>query len=585
MSGSAYEATCPICGRVFTPPKAAIKFFCPQCGMQMTDRTAPMTPEEAQAQAMRAVEQAARASQMATQAAKLADQADQRPQSVEEANRAVQQAMEAVRMAQEAQRAQERQAKLRQEEIARKNEELERRRVSMETQHRRQAEEDRQRATASDQRQSTTQQQVAAPQTVEYRRGVNVRHTNGCGLFKVTIPTNWAIQDTAIRQSSTRRYNPYVKFTDNDGTSIILRLGDAGTRLSSGMQALMNTYGSAIAGIDTTNYASMPNPINIADTYVTSITKQAGATNVRLVRDVPSSDLQQRQSEAYRLFKDAGNAQGNALIRDPFAAEVLRVYELILNGEHVNYAVYVRLYAVKDASGVENLSPVGLMFNAGSALGGLFGNKKKQRQSQEAQRHPTTLAAGTPWSIPDYNEYVQNGTVYWDVCGFSSLAAPARKFEEVLNTAFVPLVRSYDIHPDIINIANADARQEAMMIQQATNRQINAMNMQTQATLAAARQASAASTARTEAYLRQSDAHHQAFRERTNAQFNTSYGGYSAPDYSEAIRGVNTFMTSDGREVELDVSADRAYENQAGDVIGGSGGFDPGADWTEIPRA
>ena len=38
-------------------------------------------------------------------------------------------------------------------------------------------------------------------------------------------------------------------------------------------------------------------------------------------------------------------------------------------------------------------------------------------------------------------------------------------------------------------------------------------------------------------------------------------------------------------EVELDVSAERAYENQAGDVIGGSGGFDPGADWTEIPRA
>jgi hypothetical protein len=44
-------------------------------------------------------------------------------------------------------------------------------------------------------------------------------------------------------------------------------------------------------------------------------------------------------------------------------------------------------------------------------------------------------------------------------------------------------------------------------------------------------------------------------------------------------------MTSDGREVELDVSASRAYENRAGDVIGGSGGFDPGADWNEIPRA
>lgn len=608
MAGSVYEVTCPNCGAGFSPPATAFRFFCPQCGMQIASKPATLSPEEAQAQAMRAVEQAARASQMAMAAAKMAEQSNGRNVSVEEANRAVQQAMEAMRMAQEAQRAQEQHAQAQQEEIARQNAELERQRQAMEAEHRRQneaakreaeelarrqaeerarlAEEERRKAEEA-RRQAAAQQaqQTSQPQEVEYRRGVAVRHTNGCGLYVVTLPTDWRITETAIKQSSKRRYNPDVMFKGANGAHMRLMLGDAGTRLSSGMQALMNQYGGAIAGVDTTNYASMPNAITLADNRIIASVKEVGASDLHFVRDVPSTDLAARQQDAYQAFKAFGSVQGNTLIKDPYAAEVLRVYEFMMNGVLMRGGIYVRVYATKDASGVENFSPVGLMFNAGSALGGLFGSKKRQRQeAQRTQQHPATSTSGTPWCVPDYESYVQGGTIYWDVCGIATLYSGADTFEEVLNTAFIPFVRSYKFHSDILNMANADARQEAMMMQQATNRQISAMNMQTQATLARAREASAASTARVNDYLRQSDAHHQAFRERTNAQFNTSYGGGSTPDYSEAIRGVNTFMTSDGREVELDVSADRAYENQAGDVIGGSGGFDPGADWNEIPR-
>lgn len=42
-------------------------------------------------------------------------------------------------------------------------------------------------------------------------------------------------------------------------------------------------------------------------------------------------------------------------------------------------------------------------------------------------------------------------------------------------------------------------------------------------------------------------------------------------NYSEAIRGVNTYQTSDGRNVEVGVSADHVYENKYGDVYGVSG--------------
>lgn len=401
-------------------------------------------------------------------------------------------------------------------------------------------------------------------------------------MYVVTIPTDWLVQSTDIRRQKTRSYNPCVSFINGEGAAIRLWQGDAGTRLSEGMKALMNTYGAAIAGVDHTNYAPMPNPVALADDYVRTLTNKVGATKLRYLRDVPSVDLAARQSNAQRVFEEAGRAQGNLLIKDPFAAEVLRVYEFELNGIVTNAAIYVRLYAIKDASGVENLSPVGLMFNAGSALGGLFSAGKSKRNQPMQQQSMT--GGGSSWSLPDFDGYVRTGTIYWDVCGFATLTAPGYAFEELLSTAFVPFVRTYDVHSDMVSLALSEARQEAAMVQQATNRQINAMNMQHQATMAAARQAQAAADARFEAWQRQSDAHHAAFRERTNAQFNGGAGG-GVGDFSEAIRGVNTFVTSDGREVELSIHADRAYENQAGDVIGGADGFEPGADWTEIPRA
>lgn len=49
-----------------------------------------------------------------------------------------------------------------------------------------------------------------------------------------------------------------------------------------------------------------------------------------------------------------------------------------------------------------------------------------------------------------------------------------------------------------------------------------------------------------------------------------------------AQRGVNTWVRPDGTEVETSTASDRAWTNAAGDVVGGSGGFDPGAGWTEL---
>ena len=56
---------------------------------------------------------------------------------------------------------------------------------------------------------------------------------------------------------------------------------------------------------------------------------------------------------------------------------------------------------------------------------------------------------------------------------------------------------------------------------------------------------------------------------------------------SEAIRGVNTYVRTDGSTVEHSVVSDHVYQNQYGDTLGVSGpAIDPSfiPDWTEISR-
>lgn len=208
----------------------------------------------------------------------------------------------------------------------------------------------------------------------------------------------------------------------------------------------------------------------------------------------------------------------------------------------------------------------------------------QQPQPQQPQQQPQQKEAESPdtrvaWCSPDFAQYTSGGTIYWSVDAVVTLVAPATDFDAQFNAMFLPLVDSLELHPDVENLALQVAMQEAAQMGQATQSQLAQNQAAFQAQQAAHRQQQAAFDSYNQSISDARNARHQQFMAASHAQ-----SAHSAPDYSEAIRGVNTYTTSDGREVELSVHADRAYENQAGDVIGTSGGFDPGANWTEIPR-
>ncbi|NLM15487.1 MAG: hypothetical protein GX218_06470 [Clostridiaceae bacterium] len=89
------------------------------------------------------------------------------------------------------------------------------------------------------------------------------------------------------------------------------------------------------------------------------------------------------------------------------------------------------------------------------------------------------------------------------------------------------------------------------------------------------------------------DSYNRAWWNRTNASDAARRSAYQSrmaaesrmsDSYSEAVRGVNTYMRPDGTEVEVSVAYDRAYTNYSGDTLGSRSAFEPGGDWTEMNR-
>ncbi len=432
-------------------------------------------------------------------------------------------------------------------------------------------------------RTAAPQQQPAptqAPVQPSYQTVSLHDQATGRGLFVATLPTNWRVTSTNLKQtnSTSRPFIPSVSLKADTSAVIDLNNGEAGQRNSAGMKRLMATYGAAISAVDRTNYAEMPDPRALSDNLISTIIQKAGAHDLKLVTQLASPYLPQRQKEAWALFQQAAKASGGALIKDPFAAEVIRIYEFTFDdGEVWRYACYQRLVAVKDASGVGD-GPLGMSPGLG-LLGGLLTANKKAKATEKSLENAKSTNG---WSIPDFGSYVKDGTIIWNVLTCATLRAKKPEFDAAFKQAFLPLIATVQLHNDLFSLMMAASQQQAAATQAATNQQVANMNAQFQAQQAAMRQVQAAHDAQMASWQAASDAHHAAFRERTNAQFNTTSG---SERFADAMRGVNTFVTTDGRHVELSTSADRAYQNQAGDVIGGSGGFDPGANWTEIPLA
>lgn len=405
--------------------------------------------------------------------------------------------------------------------------------------------------------------------------------SSGRGLFWAQVPDGWRVTATALRQtgSGSQPYVPHAELRDEAGGVVRFTTGDAGLRPSAAFKGALSMYGSNLAGVDRTNYAEMPDPLALVDAFIAQQLAQANATGLRLVEQVNATNLEELRGIAAQSIGQRIAAEGmQPQITDSLAASVLRIYEASIGGALWKVAGYGRLFAVKPVTPFDN-GGAGIA----SVVGSLFGGGQQASQPSMQAQAQQALSRGATWCSPDFPTFAQAGTISWVVDLLGCFIAPAGDFDAAFGSEFLPMLGSVEVHADVNNLIYQYAAQQSGAVQQQTSATLARNQAAFQAQQAAHRQVQAAFDSYNQSITDARNAQYEALRASTNAQFSDASGG-GPGDFSEAIRGVNTFVTSDGREVELSVNAERAYENQAGDVIGGSGGFDPGADWTQIPQ-
>lgn len=388
----------------------------------------------------------------------------------------------------------------------------------------------------------------------------------GQGLFTGSWPKGWrvVVRSLSMYNDTSRPYAPLVVLTHGSGQMVFL-VGAAGTRWGLVMKGMTAMYGGHLQGTDRTNYADMPNPVRLADEAADGARSSKGGEGIRLVQQLSLPNLAQRQQQTLARFQRFVDCP----LKDPFVAEVLRVYEFTADGQTWRIASYARLGAVIMDFGMPGLTA------AGGLLGIIGLADQAQRRRNSGSMRPAAEFADS-WRTHDQATYAKGENISWGVDLVGTLVAPADGFGTLLDE-FVNTTLSVRMHPDIDNLTLQAIRQQDAAIQQSTQSALARQQAAFQAQQQAHRELEAAMDARNASWQAQQDAHHASV-------MSSGSGGGSSPDFSEAIRGVNTYTTSDGREVQISVQADHAWENQGGDVIGTQGSFDPGYDWTELPR-
>ena len=178
----------------------------------------------------------------------------------------------------------------------------------------------------------------------------------------------------------------------------------------------------------------------------------------------------------------------------------------------------------------------------------------------------------------EFGDLGLNQMIDWRSNGVFMLQCWPAHYEEAFNGAFKDFCSTFKVDQGITR--------KSMQIQDDLRRQVQnytQQNIQMQ-------QQQFAASQRANATLQSAyDSYNQAWWDRSNSHhasvMSSSTSSYSSADkFSEAIRGVNTYVREDGSEVEVDVKYDRAYTNNLNDTLGSNSYFEPGGNWTEMER-
>ena len=473
----------------------------------------------------------------------------------------------------------------------------------------------------------------------KYPEQVIVDQVTGRVLARASLPQGWRAQGQLERMDSfDRPLQVRVTAVGPEGTSLEFRTGERYCQLggaAKGANAMAALYGLG-SSMQSSPAREIAGAAKFLDGEAAAIAERLGG-RLQLLEEInyPTAfDESAARREVEREATNDAALQGAQLKACRVAADAAaRVYALALGDGYElrlyaagivdGYAIGFGVPSAASAMG-EGLNVLGaqlgsaaekLMGRSGAKsaqagrgfmdtlvdsglLGGVIGRRYKEQRAARADSQGQT-GATTPSShagpsnpaqpsnpnAADSRTLAPIGTgevAIWGPRNLVTLVCAPEQLDHLVSEVVPQLIKSFTINPALAQEADAikhnrviEAQQQSMMAQQRQQAQFAAMrqavNTQRQAI----------------------DDYQRAVQSRSDAQWaadraRSGYAGAGDADwtdrFSDAMRGVNTWVRTDGTEVETSTACDTAWENAAGDVVGGAASFDPGADWTSLNR-
>ena len=225
-------------------------------------------------------------------------------------------------------------------------------------------------------------------------------------------------------------------------------------------------------------------------------------------------------------------------------------------------------------------------------LGGMLGKKLKSQDTpdveEERPQEPETVKEENTVQEENpiyYGKFKRPGigqTYMWMSDPIFILITSKDEYKDLLKKAFKQVCSSFTLSPEV----NAEYHNLKMQWEQENrmmmNSQAQAQYQNGQNLINIGQQRMVANQNYVNSMMERSNKQYQMQRDSYNSRMAAQDRMRDAR--SEAIRGVNTYIKPDGKEVEVSVTADTAWINGKGEIVGGSAGFDPGAGWTKLER-
>lgn len=423
----------------------------------------------------------------------------------------------------------------------------------------------------------------------------------GMTIGTVQVPFGYQAQGMLVSGASSYTYPFGVSASayNEKGIAVSYFIGEAYCDRSK-CPMLSGMYSQGLEQISRTHYKDFMDVRQYMDGYAVTYATDARATSLKFAEERPMP--------LYEPFDEAGALEnykrkvefekqrnGNAgMVKDTgyYLKGLCRVYDMTVNGQDYKFALTTVLTAWKyQLAGIG-----GGLDDIGNALGGLFGSvsggslgktlfgnsiigraiQKNVQPQQPQQQCATQHQEGA------FNDMPMNSVIEWGSDGLFTLQCFPQEFELAFHGAYADFCSTFRLDNRIRERMYDMQSQILQDVARHTQQRIDQMNRQFQSW----QQVHATQQAAFDSYNR-------AWWSRTNstdAARRSAYQSKIAAEnrmsgrYSEAVRGVNTYIRPDGTEVEVSVACQRAYTNSAGDTLGSKSAFEPGGSWTEMNK-